>query len=260
MKKDVLILLGIEGMLALSIVGVLVLNSSLVSASPTTTILDYTFDLADILGIDEASTWYAQVQVKWNISSIPASSDVTDATLCLYWKIKTGSPDNDVNITRVTNQTWIETPTAAGYNAMVLTNSSLSTWNSTTASTYGCVNVTDIIEMDYLSGNKNSTIRIKDPDAFAAPSVIYDVVVDELLMIGDVDVADLRGEDRENSGATGFMPKLYISYESLAPPPTSCASYVSATKEWYVPKGCQCYCDSPTIGFLNLSKCSCIAV
>lgn len=50
---------------------------------------------------------------------------------------------------------------------------------------------------------------------------------------------------------------IYAVWEAGAPP-SSCASLSGNT--WYVPAGCQCYCDSLADGQLNLSKCSCINV
>jgi hypothetical protein len=41
---------------------------------------------------------------------------------------------------------------------------------------------------------------------------------------------------------------------------TSCASYNAATNEYYVPAGCQCYCDASLGPILDITKCSCIEV
>ena len=39
---------------------------------------------------------------------------------------------------------------------------------------------------------------------------------------------------------------------------TSCATYNNG--EWYIPNGCECYCDNSANGLLDLSKCSCVAI
>jgi hypothetical protein len=90
--------------------------------------------------------------------------------------------------------------------------------------------------------------------------------------IENLDITDNNGDGWANTGskypindtnwATGWNnlgadwgPAVTVAGSS---PVTFCASI--ANNEWYIPKGCKCYCDNSTAQLINISKCSCIAV
>jgi hypothetical protein len=189
--------------------------------APTTLRLNKTCDaltpdLADIYNENQPN-YDDQIQIKWNISSIPAGVKIIDAQQCFYWAGKTSSPapDNDVTVWRVNDQTWTESSSAATINAQALTNQSSLTWNSTTLNTWGCTNVTKMLQTDYSLGNKNASFRFEDPD-FPLPSItnVFDEDTGYALNIGDADYTDLRGDDRECTLSSGRPPRLIITYTS----------------------------------------------
>ena len=119
--------------------------------------------LASVYAYD-ASVTQLNSQIKWDITSVPASARVIDVTLCDYATGVTGTVDNDANYTRVNNQSWVS-PSATVYNQMPLTDQNTTqVWSSNTASTWHCINISQPFFTDFNARNPNFTIRIEDLD------------------------------------------------------------------------------------------------
>ncbi len=179
----------------------------------TETSLNYSYDLADIeighdpvIQIDEIGG-----QMKWDISSIPSGATINNATLCLYIDSVTGTPDDDIRIWYINNETWDESISAAGAEAQTKLNETTETLSSNTAETWSCFPVTTQLQESSSQGNSNFTIRFEDPD-----NLIPDVEVatdDQGFRIGDqTGTTYLSFEDRENSFSSGNQPYLDITY------------------------------------------------
>jgi hypothetical protein len=218
----------------------------------TILILTYTYDQADVSYHDDSGASSNQgFQMKWNITTIPAGSTVTDAELCLFIYNKYGSPDNDVQLWRINNRTWMEG--IAGSHAIVLpvTNNQNTTMTSTTNNTWTCINVTTQFLVDYnaTNPNQNFSIRLEDRDAQVPwNSAIYDWVMGDNTGLGmginDNNVAFLF-EDRENSKNTNKRPTLNITYDSAASgnsSPTKSSFKVNSTEATNITNGSiQCW-------------------
>jgi hypothetical protein len=179
-------------------------------------------DVADILA-DDSSGEYDLAQLKWNITAIPAGVTIIDAKQCLYWGLVIGSPDNDVNVSRVNDQTWDENSPVATIRNQALTNISLLTWNSTTEDTWGCTNVTKMLQTDYNLGNNYASFRFEDPNNPVGRIAGTWDDVSYPLSIGDYTFGpELLGEDRECTclnfwgwyTGSGHPPMLIITYIS----------------------------------------------
>jgi len=121
-------------------------------------------------------------QTRVNISDIPKNRTFENATFCLYINLVSGTVDNDVRVSRVADQSWLETITTTNYNAQSVTNISVTTLNSTAQDTWTCMNVTYILKTDYELNNTFSSIRFDDPDySFTTAGSIFN---DRNLRIG----------------------------------------------------------------------------
>jgi parallel beta-helix repeat protein len=185
-----------------------------ITTSTTTLSLNYTYDLADIgasntLGTEDLS------QIMWNITTIPAGVTIIDAKQCLYWSVKYGSPNNNVNVSRINDHTWTESSSATTIKNQQLTNSSSLTWNSTTQSTWGCTNVTTMLQTDYNLGYKNASFRFEDPDnPVGTITSTWDGGLYALLIGGSPVGDELEGNDREGTDSSSNRPILIITYSS----------------------------------------------
>ncbi|MBU0456781.1 MAG: LamG-like jellyroll fold domain-containing protein [Nanoarchaeota archaeon] len=143
-------------------------NELTISASPTTVKLDSDKDVADLHGYDaNIGQFDYAIQMKWNISSIPASVTINDATLCLYITNQYAKTSKSADIRRVNDQSWTESLTISSFNSQSLTNQVTDkTWSSATASTYSCINITEQVKTDYDLEHDYASIRIYDPNYF----------------------------------------------------------------------------------------------
>ncbi|MHA1302300.1 MAG: CBM96 family carbohydrate-binding protein [Candidatus Heimdallarchaeaceae archaeon] len=181
-----------------------------------------TENLADVVMLDEVGgEFYLGFQIKWNISSIPSGKIIDDSTLCLYNEETEGTLDDDVNLSRVNDQAWDESSNAGDLDAQSLTNSVIGTLSSISTATWVCMNVTEIINVDYLAENDNSSIRGFDHDKeFTEIEYVYD---GEYMDFGFANEpgATLHFVDKEDEESTGNLPYLNITY-SEAPPEDTC--------------------------------------
>lgn len=107
-------------------------------------------------------------QMKWDVSSL--SGTVNDAMLCLYINSVVGTI-SDVNVSYVTDQTWVESITAAGMNGQTYTNWTVETLNQTGTAEYGCFNVTTQMQEALSSSHSNMTILVKTVESFEPVSI-----------------------------------------------------------------------------------------
>lgn len=186
--------------------------------------------IADISLNDDGTPELKRIQIKWDISSIPANKQIDNGKLCMYIieiinSSDTGFPDNDANVSRVINQSWDESisscvpPCENLFNStnMPLANEASATWSSITEGTWSCVDVTTQLRASYLAGEKNFSLRIEDIDNI--PMMINTVEDNDGLIIGAGGIGGtpptnngIIFEDRENSGSSGNLPYLNITY------------------------------------------------
>ncbi|MEM2956303.1 MAG: hypothetical protein QW041_01885 [Candidatus Pacearchaeota archaeon] len=175
-------------------------------------LLNYSYNVADILAI--AGSWEdnESMQIRWDISKIPKTASITSALMCVYFVQKDGTFDTDAIFWRVDNQTWTESITPEEYNEMPLTNETTSeTWSDINVPGWGCIDIKNVISTDLALGNNFSTVRICDAD-YPANTAYY--LYYETLGFGNWDPGPwLDIEDRENHHSTGNRPYLNITYE-----------------------------------------------
>jgi hypothetical protein len=178
-------------------------------------------NLEDLAFRNDTGTKNWSSQVKWNISSIPASSNNIDAKLCLWvQRVYAGSTLNaNVRIWRVNDQKWNESASPAYITAQPLTNQTDMVWNATpTSFTWVCLNATNAIATDYTNGNVNSTIRFANATytvgypTFKASSN-FDGIGMNILLAGTGGAPGVQFSDRENATAS-YRPVLYITYSN----------------------------------------------
>lgn len=201
MKKLTIILI-------LSILGILGFLISLVASSSTIK-LNTANDTADI-SIDDRETGdrNSRLHMKWDLTSIPASSTIDDALLCLWIIDIEFDLDEDASISRFRNQSWTEAD--APLNPTFLNTTTDKTWSSVYGSTWSCINVTLQVQESYKEGEKNLSLKLEDPDYMLITGEARD---DDALYFGSVSTGFyLFFEDRENSGASGNTPYLNITY------------------------------------------------
>jgi len=152
-------------------------------------------------------------QTKFDISSIPNGVNISKAEMCVYWDIDGSLNDTDVNVSRITNQTWDESASTTSLNDMDYDNSYSDNWNSTTNATWACVNVLTVVNADYSSGNDNTTIRLTDPDSII--NTITDSGDNQVLPFGHVSGGSgfMSANDREDTSGNGKIPYLDIEYD-----------------------------------------------
>ncbi|UZE93949.1 MAG: right-handed parallel beta-helix repeat-containing protein [Candidatus Pacearchaeota archaeon] len=178
-------------------------------------------DSADIHGSAPALPPSHELQMKWDISSIPDDSRIDDAKVCLYIIDKQGSPDNDANFSRVNNQTWDESIDATGYNNLEETNiTKRYIWSSTTINTWSCINVAAAVSTDYNLDNQNTSFRIEDLDAvISSVGKINDLTYMRFGVEGFMTPGPfLDFASREYTETEGLKPYLNITYTDIVNP------------------------------------------
>jgi len=187
------------------IIGIITLMST---ASATVTTLDYNDLVADYNAIDD--NMYLIAQMRWNLTDLPSGRIIDSALLCMHIVDKYGSPDNDVNMSRIANQSWDETTSAAELNAMTPSYvDATHVWNSTTNDTLSCVDVTKQLRVDYKAGNTFCSLRFNDVDF--PVGTLTEVSDDTGLEVGEVETTSLVFNDRENTAGFGSRPQLIVT-------------------------------------------------
>ena len=122
-------------------------------------------NLADDIEVYSAYTYDRAVQMKWDISEIPTNVVIDNATLCMYISGIVTGPDSVMEqVSRVNDQIWDESSSAATIWAQGLTNTASKSLSSNSAATWTCLDISEIINVDYGFGNTYSSIRLRDED------------------------------------------------------------------------------------------------
>jgi len=109
--------------------------------------------------------------IKFDITQVPEGQTIDLAEICVYILTRGDGWDDDINITNINNQTWIETETAATLDKIgPLTNEVINESFGTTANEFTCANITDIVTLNYDASDSNCSIKIQDPDYQTLPS------------------------------------------------------------------------------------------
>lgn len=169
-----------------------------------------TEDAADIHALDSGND--AEIQMRWDISSIPENKKVDDAQVCFYQSLFNGAQDSDANITRIDDQSWDETITNSFYDAQSETNETAETWTSNTVNTWTCLNVTTQISEDYAQGNTYASFRLADPDYVMTPTKSIADTSNSLNFGTKLNDRQLRPREYSTSSQ---RPYLNISYSNL---------------------------------------------
>jgi len=109
-------------------------------------------------------------QMRWLITSIPAGATINNVTICLN-ETATGTtmPDNDLNMSRINNQTWVFGDWGT-LNSQMTNSTTAYNWLNETGGTilsegkFWCANVTTQFITDYNLGNSYTSFRFNDPD------------------------------------------------------------------------------------------------
>ncbi len=214
----------------------------------TTIKLDDAYDMADIYDYDTSIN--SESLMRWNITSIPDSSIIEDALLCLYittWT--TGSPDDDVTIDRILNQTWTESVNCAGIDAFTYDSQTNKTLSSITEESWTTIDTTVQVKADYDDNNDFASFVFEDQDAHVG-SCSNSMDTYSLTMGSASNYFTF--EDRENHDGTGNLPYLNITY-SEAPDTCTCPGL---NEDWEIDMSDYCNittdCDLGT-GYLDFT-------
>ncbi len=169
-----------------------------------------TEDEADIHALDSGNK--VEIQMKWDISSIPANKKIDDAKVCLYMYDLNGLQDSDATITRVDDQSWDETITNSSYDVQSETNSTSETWSSDTINTWTCLNVTTQLKEDYASSNTYSSVRLADPDYVMSSTKSITDSASSVNFGSKLNDRQLRPKEYSTSSQ---RPYLNVSYSNL---------------------------------------------
>ena len=205
------------------------------SGSTTIKLDDTTIEiLADLFAQDAAPTSDDnEDQIRWNISSIPVSATISDATMCLWIAdCLIDCPDNDVTFWRVDDQSWDETISTGDFDSQTTdTETTGKTWNSTADDSWACLNVTTALIADYDDGNDDFTIRYFDPDNphDGGSTAVNDEHAFGLGFGGQTDAGFFKMEDREDTMGTGNTPYLDITYTEADLAPTWSTNTTNST-------------------------------
>jgi hypothetical protein len=165
------------------------------------------------------------VQMRWNISSLYdlGSISIEDATFCGFIHQNFGSPLSElesINLSRITNQTWTESISVAGFIANTLDTNSLVTLNSTDEDTWGCFDTLSVINADFSETNNFSSIRFAAQDH---REVLTDIgLIEDINELGIGEIGngpDLFFRSKEST-PTSERPILSITFVLEADPPT----------------------------------------
>lgn len=187
------------------------------------------------LSIGETAGDEYQAWMRWNISSIPAGATVSSATLTLFIEDDYGTPDADVQVSRVTSQTWTEGTGLGTFNGFTRVNLTVTALSSTTVGTSTSIPVTTQVASSVGLNTHFVSLILQDPDQIVAGA--YDDINDNAgLDMGDITVGaeGYAFEDRENSLGSSNLPALSITYDlNLAPffsTPTTDVTYALGEK------------------------------
>lgn len=135
------------------------------SSSQTNTQLTNDDILADITGY-LISYIHLGSQLKIDISSLPVSSTINSAELCLYLSTVYGILDNDIGIYYLANEWWEESDAGTEFSGDFgsLTNRTTTTLSSTSTSAYSCFDVSTQLRQGLASSVDNLSLVIFDPD------------------------------------------------------------------------------------------------
>jgi Ca2+/Na+ antiporter len=177
----------------------------------STSYVNYNYGTSTDIVAGETGTadtpWWTYI--KFNISSVPASQTISDATLCFFvdWNFYDSGETVTSWVYSLDNQSWVEGTgktdgTEVCWNNKVIGDTSLLDTNSSIAwdldDFWLCFNVTSWVSSEYSSGNKNV-------------SFVWNATIE----YGSFD--RLVGRSKEDQ-LTGTRPYLNITYESEPAP------------------------------------------
>ena len=165
-------------------------------------------------GTDMATYASSASAIKFDIESISTGNTINSVLVYLWIFDVGGTMDSDLNISRITNQTWVDSGDfCEAINPITYTNIEAETLSSIVDDTWSWFNVTEQFNVDYEATNQNFTIYLEDPDNHYVDSQCFDGDADTL-EIGDSfftgDYIDF--EARNNSQSTGNTPYLNVTY------------------------------------------------
>lgn len=173
-------------------------------------------EIGNMADIDSDDSFFTnvQLQIKFNISSVPESKTIDSAEICLFVTSVDGSPDDDLTVWRVDDQSWDETISTGDYDSQSTTDEESKTLSSIIDDTKTCFDVTTQVTVDYSASNTFATIRIEDPDNQhdGGSASIQD---ETGLCLADLDICF---QDREFAigEPNSFSPYLNITYSTAA--------------------------------------------
>jgi hypothetical protein len=132
--------------------------------------------LADVVSYDTGPSSSKVVnQIMVNISSIPASVNIDDVSLCFYAYSETGTFNTQMYVLRVLNYTWTESISLAGFNSQSTDNNLTEDFDKSSAPNWICINSTTQLKADYDSSNNFSTIRVMPTNGVYTSDAISDI-------------------------------------------------------------------------------------
>lgn len=183
-------------------------------------IFDSTFNLADI----QLETGFASPpessagQMKWNVDDFcNLGQQSTDAYLQLYIWQKQGSPNGDIGLDYIRDQSWDESTSAGTFDGQTLYNGTTRTMSSTVQGTFTNISITTQLN-EACNRDEFLSIRFDDPDN--ALGTVDGVNLGNSIMIGDDNLffpADALYRFRTREGDEILQhPKLFVEYEGEA--------------------------------------------
>ena len=155
--------------------------------------------------------------IKFNISSIPVGQTIDSAYLSIFIPTNgiSASWDNNTNIYRINNQTWVETDSVSALKEMTFTDivsindnfKDENSWSTTT-------DIGSMIQTEYDAGNTNVSFMLEDPDcnntnqgnsAGGSSTVVY---------LGNSTNDYIYFYSKEYTTDTSLRPYLNITYSS----------------------------------------------
>jgi hypothetical protein len=178
--------------------------------------LDSSYNLADIYFIRYDENKYLnrkEIQMKWDVSSIPIEAEIFNVTLCTYIE-SCGSFDcytgaaSLVNIEYVEDQNWDEDISLVELDSQTTLNSTyVERETLRPAGKWKCIDIKEQFIESKTNGDDNLSLRMSSLSEGEIESVIKD---------GGLQISEGYGtsnlEDRENSLESGNRPYLEIEY------------------------------------------------
>lgn len=160
------------------------------------------------------------ILMKFNISSIPSDRIITDARLGMYsddtYNIIWADTEK-VNISRINNQTWVETDSPVSLWNLPTTNESqhLDKWSNGTnvSGDWDYLDVLDMIKTDYALGNSNASFRIETETGHDTPDTSWSLA--STLYFGDASLTNGIGLRSKEYLVVANRPYLNITYTYL---------------------------------------------